>query len=163
VNYYELMVIFSSTLTDEEEKAQTQQVEELLRSQNGNIILVDHWGKRKLAYAIKRQRQGFYEWFYFEVEPGKIAEIDRKLKMSEQVLRFMILRMEKIQTQNMFKEAARRQEALQAPPVSAPATEPQPTASESHQEPEAEPAAPTVEEEQAETTGESSPEDNVEA
>jgi small subunit ribosomal protein S6 len=159
VNYYELMVIFSSTLTDEEEKAQTQQVEELLRSQKGNIILVDHWGKRKLAYAIKRQRQGFYEWFYFEMEPGRIAEIDRKLKMSEQALRFMILKMEKIQTQNMFKEAARRQEALQAPPVAAAATEPQPAVPET----EAEPTTATVEEEQSETTGEVSPEDNVEA
>lgn len=122
MNYYELMVIFSSTLTEEEEKAQFGQVEEILAGQKGNTHLVDHWGKRKLAYPIKKQRQGYYEWIYFEMDPVHVSEVDRKLKMSEQVLRFMLLKMEKVQIGNLQREVTRRKEAASAPPP-APAPE----------------------------------------
>ena len=111
VNFYELMVILSPNLTEEEWKQQVHQIEELLKHEKATIHLVDHWGKRKLAYPVRKQRQGFYEWFYFETEPGRITEVDRKLKMAEQVLRFMTLRMEKVQVQNLHKEVARRKEA----------------------------------------------------
>src|ERR1041384_5396133 len=111
------MVIFSTNLNDEEEKAQTSQIEELIRHEKGIIHLMDHWGKRKLAYSIKKQRQGYYEWFYFELDPSRIAEIDRKLKMSETILRFLAFKMEKIQIQNMNREIARRTEAAQPQPV----------------------------------------------
>lgn len=150
MNHYELMVLFSSTLTDDEEKAQVLQTEDLLKREKANMIMIDHWGKRKLAYPIKRQRQGFYEWFYFEMEPGRIAEIDRKLKMSETVLRFMIIRMEKIQTQNILKEAARRQEAALAPAAA-------------EAQPPAVPIAPAAEEQPDEPTAEVPPENKIEA
>jgi small subunit ribosomal protein S6 len=113
VNHYELMVIFSPALTDEEQKQQSAQVEELISKEKGTLHLVDHWGKRKLAYAIKRQRQGFYDWFYFEMEPGRLAEVERKLKMSEVILRFMALKMEKIQIGNLHREVERRAQAQQ--------------------------------------------------
>jgi len=120
MSYYELVVIFSTTLSDEEEKAQALQVEELIKHEKGTIHLTDHWGKRKLAYTIKKQRQGYYEWFYFELDPGRIAEIDRKLKMSETILRFLTFKMEKIQIQNMNREIARRIEIAQPQPVAVP-------------------------------------------
>lgn len=132
MNYYELMVIFSSTLTEDEEKAQFAQVEEILATQKGTTHLVDHWGKRKLAYPIKKQRQGYYEWIYVEMDPGHVAEVDRKLKMSEQVLRFMMLKMEKIQIGNLQREVARRKEAAMAPPPAPPA---EPAAAEPQPEP----------------------------
>lgn len=146
MSYYELMVIFSTNLTDEEEKAQASQIEELIRHEKGTIHLTDHWGKRKLAYAIKKQRQGFYEWFYFELDPSRIAEIDRKLKMSETIVRFLTFKMEKIQIQNLQREIARRAEAAQpAPPpepvpVAEPATEPEMEAPQEPAEAAAEPA-----------------------
>jgi small subunit ribosomal protein S6 len=116
VSYYELLVIFSTNLSEEEEKTQTSQIEDLIKHEKGTIHLVEHWGKRKLAYTIKKQRQGYYEWFYFELEPSRTAEIDRKLKMSETILRFLIFKMEKIQIQNLQRELARRAEAA-APPA----------------------------------------------
>ena len=131
MSYYELLVIFSTNLSEEEEKTQTSQTEDLIKHEKGNIHLVEHWGKRKLAYTIKKQRQGYYEWFYFELEPGRIAEIDRKLKMSETILRFLIFKMEKIQIQNLQRELARRAEAA-APPVQ---PEPVAVAEPANQEP----------------------------
>ena len=111
MNHYELMVIFSSALSDEEQKQQVLQVEELLKHENATIHHIEHWGKRKLAYTIRKQRQGYYEWFYFELEANRIAEVERKLKMSESILRFMVLRMEKSQIQNLQKDLERRKQA----------------------------------------------------
>jgi small subunit ribosomal protein S6 len=115
VNFYELMLIFSPALTEEEEKEQLNQIEETLKKERATIHLMDHWGKRKLAYPVKKQRQGYYEWIYVEGEPGRIAEVDRKLKMVEPLLRFMILKMEKIQIGNLQKEVARRSQVVQEP------------------------------------------------
>ncbi len=124
MSYYELLVIFSPALSDEEEKSQASHVEELINHEKGTIHLTDHWGKRKLAYTIKKQRQGYYEWYYFELSPNRISEIERKLKMSETILRFLTFRMEKIQIQNLQREAARRNELLQTPqPEAAPVVE----------------------------------------
>ncbi|MCI0413150.1 30S ribosomal protein S6 [bacterium] len=116
MSYYELLVIFSTNLSEDEEKTQASQTEDLITHEKGTIHLAEHWGKRKLAYTIKKQRQGYYEWFYFELDPRRIAEIDRKLKMSETILRFLIFKMEKIQIQNLHRELARR-EAAAAPPA----------------------------------------------
>jgi small subunit ribosomal protein S6 len=148
VSYYEILVIFSTNLTEDEEKAQASQVEDLIRHEKGTIHLVEHWGKRKLAYPIKKQRQGHYEWYYAELDPARTSEIDRKLKMSETILRFLIFKMEKIQIGNLHREIARRQEAAAA-------------ASAQHQEPEVAPAEPAVtppaEEPAAETVQEEIP------
>lgn len=111
MNHYELMVIFSPNLTEDEQKDQLRQVEEILNKEKATMHFVDHWGKRKLAYPVKKQRQGYYEWFYFELDPSRIAEVERKLKMTEPVLRFMTIRMEKHQIQYFQKDLARRRDA----------------------------------------------------
>lgn len=150
MSYYEILVIFSTNLADDEEKAQASQIEDLIRHEKGTIHLVEHWGKRKLAYPIKKQRQGYYEWFYVELDPSRTSEIDRKLKMSETILRFLIFKMEKIQIQNLQREIVRRQESAAAA-VSTPVA-PEPVA-----EPEETPAAISADEPAAEPLSEESP------
>lgn len=151
MNHYELMIIFSPHLTEEEEKQQVIQVEDLLKHENASIHLVDHWGKRKLANPVKKQRQGFYEWFYFGAEADHMTEVDRKLKMSESILRFMLLKMENVQVQNMQKEIARRKEVAAAAPVEPAASEPAlqsevaPISTEEPVETAGEPAEPSQE------------------
>lgn len=156
MNHYELMVIYSPNLTEDEQRQQFSQVEELLKHENARINLVDHWGKRKLAYLVKKQRQGIYDWFYFELDPSRISEIDRKLKMSEVILRFMIIKMEKLQVQNLNREIERRQQPAVQPQVEqpvAPVAEPAAVPVAEEAQVEAEP--PQVEESTAEPTPES--------
>ncbi len=161
MNHYELMVIYSPNLTEDEQRQQFQQVEELLKHENARINLVDHWGKRKLAYLVKKQRQGIYDWFYFELDPSRISEIDRKLKMSEVILRFMIIKMEKLQVQNLNRELQRRTESAQqqqqqaeqpvapAEPAAAPVVAAEPAAAPVAEEAQVEPE-PQAEESTAE-------------
>jgi small subunit ribosomal protein S6 len=157
MNHYELMVIYSPNLTEDEQRQQFSQVEEVLKHENARINLVDHWGKRKLAYLVKKQRQGIYDWFYFELDPSRISEIDRKLKMSEVILRFMITKMEKVQVQNLNREVQRRTESAQqqqqqaeqpvasAEPAPAPVAEEAPVAAEPQAEESTATAEPTPE------------------
>jgi small subunit ribosomal protein S6 len=146
MNHYELMVIYSPNLTEDEQRQQFTQVEELLKHENARINLVDHWGKRKLAYLFKKQRQGIYDWFYFEIDPSRISEIDRKLKMSEVILRFMIIKMEKLQVQNMNREIQRRQEPVVQPQPEQPVASAEPAPAPVVEEPQVEAAAPPAEE-----------------
>jgi small subunit ribosomal protein S6 len=155
MNHYELMVIYSPNLTEDEQRQQYSQVEELLKHENARINLVDHWGKRKLAYLVKKQRQGIYDWFYFELDPSRISEIDRKLKMSEVILRFMIIKMEKLQVQNLNREIQRRQEPAVQPQPEQPVASAEPVAAPVTEEPQVEAAAPQAEETTAEPTPES--------
>jgi small subunit ribosomal protein S6 len=151
VSYYELLVIFSTNLTEEEEKTQASQIEELIQNEKGTIHLLDHWGKRKLAYPIKKQRQGVYEWYYFELDPARIAEIDRKLKMSETILRFLVFKMEKIQIQNLHREITRRNERAAVPQPEPEARTEETAASPAETAMESEPAESATQEEVTET------------
>ena len=174
MNHYELMVIYSPNLTEDEQRQQFAQVEELLNHENARMNWVDHWGKRKLAYPVNKQRQGVYDWFYFELDPGRISEIDRKLKMSEVILRFMIIKMEKIQVQNLFREIERKTQAAQPQPqvetAPTPAAVPAPveevvssTETPAAEAPDAEIVAETATEPAAETATEAVPEPEKEA
>jgi small subunit ribosomal protein S6 len=141
------MVIYSPNLTEDEQRQQFTQVEEILKHENARMFWIDHWGKRKLAYPVKKQRQGFYDWIYFELDPSRIHEVDRKLKMSEVILRFMILKMEKIQVQNLLRDIERKNQAAQPQPEAAPApAAPAPVAETEAPAVQEEPAAEVVQE-----------------
>lgn len=88
---YESMIIVSPSSTEEELKQITNGISNFITSNGGEIANVDEWGKKRLAYEIKDQREGYYFVFYYSFEPTKINELDRYLKLNENVLRHNIL------------------------------------------------------------------------
>ena len=88
---YETMFLFS--LKDGEE-ATTALVEKMknLVSANGTLESVDEWGKRKLAYEIEDETEGFYVLMNYECEPDFPAELDRIVKITDGVLRALIIK-----------------------------------------------------------------------
>ena len=68
-------------------------VETLIKT-NGEVTKIDRWGKRKLAYPIRKQFEGYYVYMTFDSEPSEIVNIKRTLGYNEQVLRFIILRLD---------------------------------------------------------------------
>ena len=88
---YETMFLFS--LKDGEE-ATTALVEKMknLVSANGTLDSVDEWGKRKLAYAIEDETEGYYVLMNYECEPEFPAELDRIVKITDGVLRALIIK-----------------------------------------------------------------------
>ena len=92
---YELMVVMHPTITDEEMPGALDEVAGYIMSRGGTIQeyqLEAPWGRRRLAYPINDQTDGFYTLFRYQADPGVAAEIDRELKLNENVLRFLVTR-----------------------------------------------------------------------
>ncbi len=87
---YETMVIIDAMISDDAIQAEIQKINDLI-VKAGEVVRRDDWGKRKMAYQIKKKTHGFYVIFYYKAETSVVAEIDRVLKLDENVLRWMTL------------------------------------------------------------------------
>jgi len=94
VKAYELMLMLTPTLDDEAREAALEKVESLITSLKGTVDNVDSWGKRKLAFEVDDLTEGDYAVVDFHAAPDSIAEIDRVLRITDSVVRFMLVRRE---------------------------------------------------------------------
>ncbi|MCR4629298.1 MAG: 30S ribosomal protein S6 [Bacillota bacterium] len=94
MNNYELAVILSSKLEDEQRAAALEQIKELVKRFGGQIKDIDEWGKKKLAYEIQKEKEGFYYFIHFDAEPTAPAEIESRIRIMEPVLRYLCMRPE---------------------------------------------------------------------
>jgi len=92
---YELMVIAVPELSKKAQETLTSEVKKEIEGIGGKDVEVDVWGKRKFAYLIKKQVEGLYILFSFEAPSDKIEELNRKLRLKEEVLRFLLTVKEK--------------------------------------------------------------------
>ncbi len=86
---YEAMVVLSTKLSEEETQALTQKFGDLI-SANAEEVSIDEWGKRRLAYPINFENEGYYILWNFVSKPSFPAELERVLKITDGVLRFLI-------------------------------------------------------------------------
>ena len=91
---YELALVFIPTLSEEEKVANLEKVKELITRFGGEVTNVDDWGKRKLAYEINKQKEGFYYFIQFNAETATPAELESRLRITETVLRYLIVRLD---------------------------------------------------------------------
>ena len=87
---YESVIVLSTTLGEDGIKAMVEKVSSLI-SQNGTLDSVDEWGKRRLAYPINDETEGYYVLFNFTSAPAFPAELDRVYKITEGILRTLIV------------------------------------------------------------------------
>ena len=87
MNKYELAVIVKPTLDEDALKAEFESVQELITKFGGTIEKVDEWGKRRLAYEIKKFNEGFYNFITFSSDSETPNEIERRMRIKENVLR----------------------------------------------------------------------------
>ena len=90
-NSYETMLVFSVANGDESVAALVEKFKALIEA-NGTIESVDEWGKRKLAYPINYETEGYYMLVNFTCEPEFPAELDRIVKITEGVLRALTVK-----------------------------------------------------------------------
>jgi len=91
VKNYELAIVLFPTLNEEEKLGTLEKVKDLIVRFGGEVKNVDDWGRRKLAYEIKKQKEGFYYFIQFNGETSTPAEVESRLRIMEPVLRFLIL------------------------------------------------------------------------
>lgn len=93
MNKYELLTIFSATLTDEEKDAAVKKYTDLMEKE-GKLVGINKWGVKKLAYPINYKKEGYYVLFEFEAEPSLPKRINDLMNIDEAVMRSLCLKKE---------------------------------------------------------------------
>lgn len=94
MNKYEVIFIVKPA-EEEATNAVIAKFEGLIQNNGGTIEKVDRWGKKRLAYEIKDHTEGYYCIIYFSAEPKAVFELERVMKITDEILRHMVIKEEK--------------------------------------------------------------------
>lgn len=92
LNSYELVLILRPDATDEQRNAVLERTKDIITGDQGVMLRIDEWGKKRFAYEIKHLLEGFYYVLYFDAAPKTLDEVTRVLRITDTVLRFMAVR-----------------------------------------------------------------------
>src|SRR4030042_5140347 len=93
MNVYENIVILNAALSDEEAETAITKIKELIVDQGGEVLKVDIWGRKKLAYEIKKQKKGLYVLLFYKTPPATVKKLEEFYKVLDAVLKFMIIKL----------------------------------------------------------------------
>lgn len=94
MNTYELALVLNGKLEEEAKVEAFEKAKGYIERFGGKVVNVDDWGKRKLAYEIQKMREGFYYFITFESTSEVPAEVEKRVRIMETVLRFLIVNTE---------------------------------------------------------------------
>ncbi len=94
MNKYELTLVVSAKIEDEARVATVEAVKELIAKFGGTITNIDDWGKKKLAYEIQKMKEGFYYFIQFDAQATAPIEIESRIRIMENVIRFLCVSQE---------------------------------------------------------------------
>jgi small subunit ribosomal protein S6 len=117
-NRYETTFLGAPTLTEEENAAIVTALEGTITEGKGTLIRTEPWGKRRLAYRVQKFDEGYYTLLFYEAEPSVVHELERRIRLNENLLRFLTVKVdweEKVARAAALK-AARRRPASEAAP-----------------------------------------------
>ena len=89
---YELGFILNPEVSEEQNSSILERIQQIVNTNDGQVVRINQWGRRRLAYPIEHQRDGFYVFFDMILTPETVSELDRNLKVTEEVLRHIIIR-----------------------------------------------------------------------
>ena len=126
---YEMIFIVRPDVADEDVQKLITQMESVVASAGGKVDKVEKMGRRRLAYRVERQREGFYVLFHVQGTGDTVKEFERRLKVTDTVIKYLTVctdeilkRAEKFKTMRAKQEVKRRR----SKPASAPAAPPAP-------------------------------------
>jgi small subunit ribosomal protein S6 len=91
---YETIFIASPVLTDEQVDELVRNFEGIIAEQGGELLKTDKWGRKKLAYEVQKFSEGFYTLFEMNAGPTLIAELERRFRNNDSVIKFLSVRMD---------------------------------------------------------------------
>lgn len=94
MNKYELAVVVSAKLEEEERNAVIEKVKGYVTRFNGTVTNVDDWGKKRLAYEIQKMKEAYYYFIQFEGDSECPNEIERHVRLMEPVVRYLCVKQE---------------------------------------------------------------------
>lgn len=102
MNKYELAVVVSAKLEDDERAATIEKVKNMVTKHGGTITNVDEWGKKRLAYEVRKKREAFYYFIQFDGESTVPAEIESRIRLMENVVRYLCVRQDEKQSTHLY-------------------------------------------------------------
>lgn len=109
MNRYELGIVVKPNLSEAELSALIEKLKLLIGEQGGTVEEVNLWGKRRLAYPVDKQSEGYYAFFRFLLSPTKTHEISRVVGLTEEILRYILVK-EKAKKISLKKESPLEEE-----------------------------------------------------
>ena len=94
MNKYELTVVVNAKIEDDERAQVIEKVKDLVTRFGGNVTDVDEWGKKRLAYEVQKMREGFYYFIQFEADATCPAEVERHVRIMDNVMRYLVVKKE---------------------------------------------------------------------
>ena len=91
---YELVLVVNAKIEDEERAAVVEKAKNYIARYNGNVTEVEEWGKKRLAYEIQKMREGYYYFIQFEADTDCPAEVEKHVRIMDNVLRYLIVKKE---------------------------------------------------------------------
>jgi small subunit ribosomal protein S6 len=136
---YEVVFVLAPTMTDEEVDQMVESYSTVAQEVGAEVVQVDKWGKRRLAFPVQKHNEGYYTVLTLEEEAAKsVAELERRFKVSDSVIRFLSVRIdEEVKRAEKFEAKRERRKARKLKArVTAAAEESSASASESGAETE---------------------------
>lgn len=126
MNIYENIVILNASLTDEDIETAAGKIKDLITTAGGEILKTDNWGRKKLAYEIKKQKKGLYILFLFKSPAPLIKKLEDYYKVSDNVIKHMIIKFDKKQSAHALTALSLAEAAAKAEAEAAAVAEPKP-------------------------------------
>ncbi|HIZ77814.1 MAG TPA: 30S ribosomal protein S6 [Firmicutes bacterium] len=89
---YEAMYVLRPDMDEEQINAAVEKFSGIIAANGGEVTKVDHWGKRRLAFEVQKLREGYYVLCYFTADADLPKELERNFKISDEVIRFLVVR-----------------------------------------------------------------------
>jgi small subunit ribosomal protein S6 len=106
---YELGFILNPEVSEEQTRAILERIEQIVKNYDGQVVKVNQWGRRRMAYPIEHHRDGYYVFIDMILTPETVLELDRNLKVSEEVLRHLVKRRDSKAVQKEREEREERE------------------------------------------------------
>ena len=85
MNKYELCVVLSAKIEDDERAATLEKVQKYITRFGGTVTNIDEWGKKRLAYEVQKMKEAYYYFIQFDAEPTAPIEIENRIRIMEQL------------------------------------------------------------------------------
>lgn len=126
---YDIVVLVTPELSEDDTQKVAADFRKILTDGGAEIVKDEPWGRRRLAFPIARKREAYYQYFQVSAEPAIVAEVERRMRLSDQVIRHLAVRADEElkraakSTERQRVKAAKRPPRPPAPPPPAPESE----------------------------------------
>ncbi|MFZ5948880.1 MAG: 30S ribosomal protein S6 [Stygiobacter sp.] len=100
---YESVVLINAALEDDQIEVILKKIQDTITSHGGSIIEIDKWGRKRLAYPIKKNKSGYYAIFRFTATPDLIATLERNYRLEENIYRYLTIVLDKFALEAIAK------------------------------------------------------------